>query len=119
MGLRLLYTIIAASLLLSPSSARASDRWFKQAPVLACLAGNALDLASTEYALARLGNREANPVVPFSRPERIAIKSGTAALSALAIHHLMPEHPTLARWLGYSIGGSLSLVAIHNIRLAQ
>lgn len=98
-----------------------ADRWCHEAARVdlrgslgALIVGNVLDIASTEYALSQ-GAREANPVMAFSTPSRLLLKSVGTISSVYLIQKLGQRKPKLAKVLGYTIGGSLSLIAAHNI----
>lgn len=75
--------------------------------------GNVADIVSTEYAV-RHGAHEMNPVMAGGTAQRIALKSASTVLSVYLVQKLGQRHPRMAKVLGYSIGGTLSMVAVHN-----
>lgn len=85
-------------------------------PVL--IGGNALDLASTEYALSKPGLKEGNGLLA-NRGVRYGLKAGGTALEALLFNKLAEKHPKLATGLGIAAGAVPALVGLHNLSLAK
>ena len=78
--------------------------------------GNLADLVSTEIVIAQGHAREANPIMGSSTLQRVAVKAAGTAVQVWLVKQLEPRHPRMAKVIGYSVGGSLSLLAIHNLR---
>ena len=96
-----------------PSSGRAPDA------LGAIVIGNALDALSTEIALQRPGVHAVNPILGQSLPRRLMVKSLGTVATVYLTRTFAKRHPTVARVLGYSIGGALSVVAVHNVRMGE
>lgn len=89
------------------------------APSLALVAGSAADLATTLHALHTVpGATEGNPLLSHGGTAGlVGIKLGTTAALVVAVHRLMPNHPALARVIGYGGGVALVGIAARNARL--
>ena len=111
--------LLLCALLLTPALAQAQPSGRAQDAIGAILLGNALDALSTEIALQRPGVREGNPFMGQSMPQRLIVKTLTTAATVYLTRTLAKRHPTVARVLGYSIGGALSAVAVHNFRMGE
>jgi len=88
-------------------------------PSLALLAGSGADLATTLVALHTVpGATEGNPILSHGGDTGlVAVKLGTTAALVFAVHQLMPQHPVLARCIGYGGGMALMGVAARNATL--
>lgn len=88
-----------------------SDKW----PVIAALAGGALDTATTQMGLAK-GGIEMNPMLPQNRLGN-GLALGGSYLGAALLSHLLSTHghPTLGKIVGYGAGADGALFGAHNI----
>jgi hypothetical protein len=100
-------TALVLLVLLMPSLSHAQT-----APLII---GNTLDAVSTEYAVRR-GAVEVNPIMGSTTAQRLAVKSLGTMASVYLVQKLGQRHPRIARVVGYGIGGTLSLVAVRNVR---
>lgn len=87
-------------------------------PSLAAAAGDVGDIISTQYALSK-GAHEANPLVPNDRFANAATLAGEAALFQYLMHKFGPDHPTLAKVLGYGRAGVGAYSTLRNIQSGQ
>lgn len=81
--------------------------------------GNAADLVSTELAVRRAGIVEANPIMGRSPGQRVAVKAAATAAQVWMVQRIGRTHPTVAKVLGYGIGGLMGSVALHNARIGR
>lgn len=101
--------LMLAAVLLVPGLASA-----QAGPQAAIIAGNVLDVVSTEIALQRPGLREANPILGQSMPRRLAIKAAGTAAQVWVVRKMGKEHPKAAKVFGYAIGAWFGGVAVWN-----
>ena len=111
--------LLLCALLLTPALAQAQPTGRAPDAIGAILLGNALDALSTEIALQRPGVREGNHILGQSMPRRLMVKSLGTAVQVYLTRKIATRHPTVARVLGYSIGGALSAVAVRNFRMGE
>lgn len=89
-------------------------------PYAALIGGNAADLFTTLDAIRSKRGVEGNPVMRGMGPGGIAaMKIGGTAAQVLALKALSQKKPTLAKWLGYGLGGAMGGLAIHNARAGR
>jgi len=86
-------------------------------PLVAIMIGNALDSVSTEIALRQPGLRETNPLGQ-SMTRRMALKAVTNVAEVWLVRKIGKQHPTAAKWFGYSIGAVTAGIAARNYRIA-
>jgi len=119
---RLASMLFGAGLLIvlqnTEASAQISDSPSVRAAVIAAAAGNLLDGVSTVVALRDDSIREANPLLG-QNPTRIVVMKGLFTVpQVFAVKYLAGHgHPTVARWLGYSIGALGAGLAVHNFHV--
>ena len=101
-------TALIVMLLLMPS--------LSHAQTVPIVIGNLADLVSTEIVIAQGHAREANPIMGSSTLQRVAVKAAGTAVQVWLVKQLEPRHPRMAKVIGYSVGGSMSLLAVHNLR---
>lgn len=103
-----------------PAAAPAEKKGIGPAPYLAMLGGHLADAGSTLAALKRPNVVEGNPILQGFGPAGIAMKSGSALLTALLMRKLAKDgHPTAAKILGYGTGGAMGALAARNSQVGK
>lgn len=111
--LRNLVIVLSCWLVAAPASAQEGP-W----PHLALATGAGLDWVTTHRVLSLSPQYEGNPLVGRNTWGQLAIKTASTAFTSWTMRKIgKAGHPRIARWLGYSAGAGLTVIAIHNERL--
>lgn len=87
-------------------------------PYLAMIGGHLSDAVTTKLALRNPNLVEGNPILNGFGPAGIAMKSGSALLTALLMRKLANEgHDRAAKLLGYGTGAGMGALAARNATL--
>jgi hypothetical protein len=96
------------------------DRYALRTAAIATIAGNVFDTVTTVAGMNSGRVRETNPVLGQHPARVVVFKSLLVIPVLLAEKHLVNTgHPTIARAMGFAVGGFSSTLAIHNIRAAR
>lgn len=101
-----------------PAAAVPEKKGIGPGPYLAMIGGHLGDAITTKLALKNPNLVEGNPILNGFGPAGIAMKSGSALLTALLMRKLASEgHDRAAKLLGYGTGAGMGALAARNATL--